>query len=190
LNRIAFGAGIGLALAASAYFTAVGYTDVKPIGLRDGGSAEAGSPSTPPAAASTQVATEPVLLFDAGSVDAAVFALPSLSLDDAGFEPRSFASASVRFGVVLVSYAGAQGSSSSRSKDAAEELARKLAEEAKTNFNAAVGKGDSGSMEDAGRIQRGVLESEAESALFSLAVGNVSGPVRTPRGFWIVKRLE
>jgi PPIC-type PPIASE domain len=190
LNRLAFGAGIGLALAASAYFTAAGYTDVKPLGLGDAGSADAGV-ATMVATARSAATSEPVLMFDAGSVDAAVFSLPSLSLDDAGFDPRAFiSSASVRFGVVLVSYAGAQGSSSTRSKDAAEELARKLSEEAKTNFGAAVGKGDSGSMEDAGRIQRGVLENDAETALFSLAVNGVSGPVRTPRGFWIVKRLD
>jgi parvulin-like peptidyl-prolyl isomerase len=45
-------------------------------------------------------------------------------------------------------------------------------------------------MEDAGRIPRGVLEPAAEYALFTLSPGAVSDPVETPRGFWIVKRIE
>jgi parvulin-like peptidyl-prolyl isomerase len=45
-------------------------------------------------------------------------------------------------------------------------------------------------MDDAGRISRGVLEAPAESALFGLQPGTVSGVIETPRGFWIVKRLD
>ncbi len=105
---------------------------------------------------------------------------------------------SVVFGVVLVTYRGAQGlpgaprlPATVRSKEAALELAKQLAELAKTDFKEAVGKGDKpGSMENAGRIPRGVLEPAPEYVLFSLAKGGVSEPVDTPRGYWIVQRVE
>jgi parvulin-like peptidyl-prolyl isomerase len=78
-----------------------------------------------------------------------------------------------------------------RSKEAALELAKQLAELGKTDFKSAVGKGDKpGSMENAGRIPRGVLEPAPEYVLFSLAKGGVSEPVDTPRGYWIVQRVE
>jgi hypothetical protein len=97
----------------------------------------------------------------------------------------------VRFGVILVQYKGAQGAPpSSRSKDEAFALAHSLAEAARADFKAQVSKGDPGSMEDAGRIPRGVLEPASEYALFTLAAGGVSDPVDTPRGYWIVKRIE
>jgi hypothetical protein len=97
----------------------------------------------------------------------------------------------VRFGVVLVAYTGAQGASpTARTKEAAAELAQKLAAEAKTDFHSAVSHGDTGSGDDLGRIPRGVLELAPEYALFTLPAGGVSEPVDTPRGFWIVKRLE
>lgn len=105
---------------------------------------------------------------------------------------------SVIFGVVLVTYRGAQGlpggprlPATVRSREAALELAKQLAELAKTDFKAAVGKGDKpGSMENAGRIPRGVLEPAPEYVLFSLPKGGVSEPVDTPRGYWIVQRVE
>jgi parvulin-like peptidyl-prolyl isomerase len=50
--------------------------------------------------------------------------------------------------------------------------------------------GDSGSSEDIGRIPRGVLEHPTEVAVFSLSAGEISEPLETPRGYWIVKRLE
>jgi hypothetical protein len=97
----------------------------------------------------------------------------------------------VRFGVILVQYRGAQGAPpSSRSKDDALGLARSIAEAARADFKSQVSKGDPGSMEDAGRIPRGVLEPASEYALFTLAAGSVSDPVDTPRGYWIVKRIE
>ncbi|WP_433933356.1 peptidyl-prolyl cis-trans isomerase [Sorangium cellulosum] len=97
----------------------------------------------------------------------------------------------VRFGVVLVQYRGAQGAApNARSKDAALALARELAEVAKTDFKAAVDKGDKGSTDDLGFIPRGVLEPAPEYELFSLPKGGVSGPVDTPRGFWITRRIE
>ncbi|WP_437781565.1 peptidylprolyl isomerase [Sorangium sp. So ce1097] len=97
----------------------------------------------------------------------------------------------VRFGVVLVQYRGAQGAPpNARSKEAALALARELAEVAKTDFKGAVGKGDKGSTDDLGYIPRGVLEPAPEYELFSLPKGGVSGPVDTPRGFWITRRIE
>lgn len=97
----------------------------------------------------------------------------------------------VRFGVVLVTYLGAElASPSARSKQDARELALRLAEDAKTDFHAAVRKGDDGSADDVGHVSRGTLEPAPEYVLFSLAVGKVDGPVDTPRGYWIVKRIE
>lgn len=97
----------------------------------------------------------------------------------------------VRFGVILVQYRGAQGApASSRPKDEALSLAKSLAEAAKTDFKAQVAKGDPGSMDDAGKIPRGVLEPAAEFALFTMAPGATSNPIDTPRGFWIVRRSE
>jgi hypothetical protein len=97
----------------------------------------------------------------------------------------------VRFGVVLVTYVGAeQASLTARSKHDAQELAQKLAADARTDFHAAVRRGDDGSADDVGRIQRGVLEPVAEYVLFTLPTAGVSDPIDTPRGYWIAKRIE
>jgi len=98
---------------------------------------------------------------------------------------------SVRFGVVLVAYAGAEDAPrGARTKKDALELADKLAVEAKSDFHAAVRRGDDGSADDVGSMQRGVIEPAPEYVLFTLPVGGVSDPVDTPRGYWIVKRIE
>jgi hypothetical protein len=110
--------------------------------------------------------------------------------------PLSFsAPREVRFGVVLVSYAGAQpsaggGKPSGRSRADAKVLAAKLLATAGQDFHAAVQQGDAGSADDVGRVKRGVLEPAPEYLLFSMGVDSVAGPVDTPRGYWIVKRLE
>jgi hypothetical protein len=102
----------------------------------------------------------------------------------------------VRFGVILVSYAGAQPSAAgasrppTRSKPDAQVLAEKLALTAQQDFHAAVQQGDGGSSDDIGRVKLGVLEPAPEYVLFTLPIDGVGGPVDTPRGFWIVKRLE
>lgn len=124
---------------------------------------------------------------------------PELTLGDAGAAlpeesgqglPEG-APKSVTFGVVLVSYRGAQGApQGTRSKEQALALAKELAELAKTDFKAAVAKGDEGSTTDAGRIPRGILEPAVEVALFSLDKNAVSDPIDTPRGFWIAQRIE
>jgi hypothetical protein len=97
----------------------------------------------------------------------------------------------VHIGVILVSFHGAQGASSSaRPKQEARDLTARLAADAKTDFHGAVQRGDSGSSDDVGRIPRGVLESATEYAVFSLAAGEVTEAIETPRGFWIAKRLD
>jgi len=97
----------------------------------------------------------------------------------------------VRFGVILVQYRGAElAPPTARSKKEAMTLARTLAEAAGADFKAQVQRGDPGSMEDAGRIPRGVLEPAVEYTLFMLPRGNVSEPIDTPRGYWIVRRIE
>jgi hypothetical protein len=101
----------------------------------------------------------------------------------------------VRFGVVLVSYAGAQVNTTAgpppvRARADARALAEKLLLTAQQDFHAAVQQGDSGSTDDVGRVKLGILEPAPEYVLFTLPVDGVAGPVETPRGFWIVKRLE
>lgn len=97
----------------------------------------------------------------------------------------------VRFGVVLVHYQGAQGApQNARSKKDALDAATKLATDAKTDFKAAVVRGDTGSIEDVGRVPRGVLEPAPEYVLFTMTAGTVSEPIDTPRGYWIVKRID
>jgi hypothetical protein len=97
----------------------------------------------------------------------------------------------IRLGVVLMTFAGAQGAPpNARSKSDALALAQKLAADAKTDFHAAVIRGDSGSADDVGHIPRGVLELGTEYIGFTMQVGTVSDPLETPRGYWIIKRLD
>ena len=120
------------------------------------------------------------------------FGMGSLTtlLGDGGAMPTS-APRTVKLGVVLVQFAGAEGASSSaRAKPDALKHAQELAEQAKTDWKAAVKAGDSGSSEDIGRIPRGVLDRTTEVAVFSLEKDAISEPLETPRGYWIVKRTE
>jgi hypothetical protein len=107
----------------------------------------------------------------------------------------------VRFGVILVTYEGAQPSVAglaegrpvrppARSRADARQLATKLASTAEQDFHSAVQQGDAGSSDDVGRVKLGILEPAPEYVLFTARVGAVAGPVDTPRGYWIVKRLE
>lgn len=106
------------------------------------------------------------------------------------------APSSVKFGVVLFEYDGAQPApghpaSKTRSKTAALELAKGTIELARTDFAAAVAKGDRGSVANAGKIARGILEPSVEYLLFTLNKGEVrSEPIDTPRGYWVVRRIE
>ena len=105
----------------------------------------------------------------------------------------------VRFGVVLVSYVGAQpsagggGRPATRSKADALALAQRLYQTAVTDFHAAVQQGDPGSSDDVGHVKLGVLEPAPEYVLFTLGGDGgveVGGPIDTPRGYWIVKKLD
>jgi hypothetical protein len=137
------------------------------------------------------------LLGDMPAVDMRVDGGPgSLLPDGSQVPPLPFTVPRVvRFGVVLVSYAGAQpsaggGRAPTRSRADARALAAKLVATAKDDFHAAVQQGDAGSADDLGTIKLGLLEPAPEYVLFTLPVGGVGGPVDTPRGYWIVKRLE
>jgi PPIC-type PPIASE domain len=146
--------------------------------LADAG--DAGEPGPPEDGSGT-----PESLFgsnDAGTTLLNGSAPPAL----AGDVPKS-----VVFGVILVQYKGAQAAPGvTRTREAALELAKQLAVEAKTDFKAALAKGDKGSLENAGRMPRGMLEPAPEFVLFSLPKDGVSEPVDTPRGYWIVHRIE
>jgi hypothetical protein len=97
----------------------------------------------------------------------------------------------IRLGVVLITFAGAQGAPpNSRSKKDALEAAQKLASDARTDFHASVIRGDSGSADDIGHVPRGILELGTEYVAFTMPVGTVSDPLETPRGYWIIKRLD
>jgi len=130
---------------------------------------------------------------DAGQEELAFDLDAGLSLAEGAAEMPALDDApkSVTFGVVLIQYAGAQGApADTRSKAAAKALADEVAVLAKDDFAAAVSKGDKGSVANAGKMYRGILEARPEYALFSLSKGEASGVVDTPRGFWIAKRID
>jgi len=141
-----------------------------------------------------------LFLGDLGSLGAAVTGSDAgggtLMSDGTAVPPLPFnAPRQVRFGVVLVTYEGAQPSAAgrrppTRTRADASDLAKRLAQTATKDFRAAVQEGDPGSSDDVGRVKVGILEPAPEYVLFTLAVDAVGGPVDTPRGFWIVKRLE
>ncbi|MFO0614758.1 MAG: peptidylprolyl isomerase [Polyangiaceae bacterium] len=121
-------------------------------------------------------------------IDAGGTTLPSGSsapqLDDGA--PKN-----VRFGAVLVEYRGAETASrTTRTRDEALEIAKKLAADAHEDFAAAVKAGDKGSGEDFGSVPRGVFEPAPEYVLFNLKPGEVSEPVDSPRGFYVFKRID
>lgn len=97
----------------------------------------------------------------------------------------------VKFGAILVEYRGAETATrTTRTRDEALEKAKKLSEEAQSDFAAAVKGGDKGSGEDFGAIPRGIFEPAPEYVLFNLKPGEVSEPVDSPRGFYVFKRIE
>jgi hypothetical protein len=165
------------------------------------GATSSSSPAAPDAGAA-DVALRARSGPDAGWLDEAFLGDVLARPDAGGVEPVAATDSSsqalpagapkvVRLGVILIQYRGAQGAvSSSRSRDDAAVLARAVAEAAKSDFKAQVGKGDEGSLEDAGRIPRGVLEPATEYTVFTMSKGAVSEPLDTPRGFWIVKRID
>jgi hypothetical protein len=124
---------------------------------------------------------------DGGPVDD-----PFARLPDGGSVPQlpPSAPASVTFGVILFSYAGAQyAPPDAPDKTNARNRALEVLPAAKQDFTEAVKKGDPGSTADAGRIPRGILEPALEYILFTMDKGSVhDAPIDTPRGYWIVRR--
>lgn len=98
----------------------------------------------------------------------------------------------IRLGVALFRYAGAQGASpTDRSRTEAHALAEEALKSATEGFRRAIAKGDPGSNEDIGWVQRNVLERRVEAEVFRLQPGEIAAaPVETPRGFWVVRRIK
>jgi hypothetical protein len=181
---------LGAAVVALAVLLAYKSTPQKPQGAADA-AADAPAAATGGSSALVLDAEAPVWL----GADAALTLSDLLGPDDRGeagaFRLPDKSPRSVRFGVILVTHQGAQGApATARPKKDALDLATKLAEDAKTDFAGAVQRGDHGSMNDAGRMPRGVLEPQVEYALFTLPAGGISEVLETPRGYWIVKRIE
>ena len=193
---------VGLAVVALAVWIVVGGLRPAALASRDSGSRVVdGGGGDPDAGASASAAAST----DAGTLRGADLVAPEVRLDGGAGStmpdgtpvpslpfgvPRQ-----VRFGVVLVSYAGAQPSAggsrpAARSRGDARILADKLLATAQQDFHAAVQQGDAGSSDDVGRVKPGILEPAPEYVLFTLGVDVVGGPIDTPRGYWIVKRLE
>jgi hypothetical protein len=160
-------------------------------------------PTPPVASASAKPAPPPAPSASVAlPAEAALEAIPDLegayvgydTLADGTKAPKLPDSApqSVTFGVVVLSYAGAElAPATARTKEQAREKATAMIAEAKRDFSAAVAKGDRGSSANLGRLPRGMLEPAAEYVLFSLPKGEVaSAPVDTPRGFWILRRID
>jgi hypothetical protein len=159
-------------------------------------------PARTPLVAADDAGLEGGALAAAGASDASVAAadgalllaeLPELeAVTDGG--PGALPSGAprqVHLGVVLVTFQGAQGAPpGARPKTEAREIADKLVVDAKSDFHAAVQRGDNGSSDDVGRVPRGILEGATEYAVFSLAPGATSDVLETPRGFWIVRRID
>jgi hypothetical protein len=96
------------------------------------------------------------------------------------------------FGAILFSFEGAQlAPRHARTKSEAFALAHQVIPEAEMDFANAVKKGDPGSLNDAGSINRGILERSVEYQLFTLEKGKVyPEPIETPRGYWILRRTR
>jgi hypothetical protein len=129
---------------------------------------------------------------DAGTIEEdGGLTLQPIGLFDGGLLMPSSAPRTIKLGVVLVTFAGAEGAPNhARSKKDALAIAERLAPDAKTDFHKAVNGGDPGSSDDIGRLPRGVLDPRTEVAVFGLNAGDVSDVLETPRGYWIVKRIE
>ena len=137
--------------------------------------------------------TDEVEILNDPSFDGVKGLRPGFALLD-GSKPPALESGTprrVKFGVVLIRYRGAQRAPlTTRSKAEALKLAKQIAEQAKTDFEGAVAKGDEGSTEAAGWMPEGVLEPGPNYVLFTTGPGEVGGPVDTPTGYWVVKNIS
>jgi hypothetical protein len=148
---------------------------------------EAGAPASSSTTASAVVDAGPATAAD--DLDAGL-TLSALSFLDATAMPSS-APRTVKIGVVLINFAGAEGAPpNARSKKDAQGIAERIAQDARSDFSHAVTGGDPGSSADIGRLPRGVLDPRTEVSVFALAPGEISDVLETPKGYWIVKRLE
>lgn len=166
-------------------------TDDAGVAAPDAGSTATAVPSAATSPATSAEPTLPTLrsLGDAGL--AGDLALGALTIDAGATGMPQGAPKAVRLGIVLVQFVGAEGAGAgARSKKDALEHAKKLSETAHRDFKQAVKDGDPGSSEDLGRFPRGVLDPQTEVTVFSLASGDVSDVLETPRGYWIVKRID
>jgi hypothetical protein len=206
--RAAFALTIAFSLAAVALSVAVTVKSLPPLAwagsadLTDAGrpaATDAGSAGTGGTDAGSALALD--FIFDAGAQAAEPDPVPAVDVPAGGFHLADGTPVAplgkgaphhVRFGVVLVTYEGAEGAPDKGARHKADglALATKLAADAKGDFGGAVQHGDTGSSADVGQVTRGVLEPGSEAVLFALPVGAVSDVIDTPRGFWIVKRLE
>jgi hypothetical protein len=143
-------------------------------------------------AASASAASPDLAVIDAGADPSAAAGVVAHFPDGRPVPPLPDGSPTqVRLGIILMAFEGAQNAPPrARSKKDALELATKLASDAKTDFHAAVVRGDNGSSDDIGRVPRGVLEPVVEYTLFTSPVGTITEPMETPRGYWIAKRTE
>jgi|SRR5580700_1792901 hypothetical protein len=190
---------IGLAVVVLAVWLVVRDFHLPPAIGRDPVAADAGAgDASPGASVVPEAAAPPASAAGAEPPFVSDFAFGARRMDPYGGVPALPAGAprQVRFGVVLVSYVGAQPSAAigsrpaKRSKEEARALADKLRATADTDFHAAVQQGDIGSADDVGRVQQGILEPPLEYQLFTLPPGQIAGPWDTPRGFWIVRRFD
>lgn len=151
-------------------------------------SKESSSASAPAADAGAPAPSAPA---DAGPTEVTMPLSLTLGADPDGGVLSATAPRTVRLGVVLVAWAGAEGARpAAPGKPEAFLKARRLADLARTDWNGAVKEGDPESSLDIGRIPRRVLDARTEVAVFNLAPGEVSEPLETPRGYWVVKRIE
>jgi hypothetical protein len=162
----------------------------------------AAAPSATVSTPAASVAPSPTPSASVAATDDTEAALPSDEAGAEGFDilpdgrkapplPDS-APQEVTFGVIVFGYQGAQfAPPSARTKEQAKQKAIAALADAKHDFSAAVAKGDHGSTSNAGRMPRGMLEGAAEYVLFTLGKGEVaSEPVDTPRGYWVLRRID
>jgi hypothetical protein len=163
---------------------------------------QAAPPAPASASASPSASTSAAPAASAGAADPGEPVLTAGELAGEGFDTLpdgkrvpplpDAAPQTVTFGVIQIAYQGAQfAPPNARSKEQARQKALALIPEAKRDFSAAVAKGDPGSAADKGRIPRGMLEPAPEYLLFSLPKGEVyAEPVDTPRGYWVIRRIN
>ena len=152
---------------------------------------EAGTPTPPPISTSAAIDAGATATTTTTEHSDAGMALAVPSFGDGGFVLPTGAPRSVKMGIVLVTFAGAEGApNNARPKAQAKDIADNLLPMAQADFHQAVGKGDSGSADDIGRIPRGVFEPAVEQVVFGLQTNGVSDVIETAKGYWIVKRLD